>query len=65
MATKKITVEIEMTEEEAERFEHYIEKGCYDKEKLFKRFILKMINRFARQECMLFAARAKEVKKAV
>jgi hypothetical protein len=37
--TRKMTVEIEMTEEEAERFERYIKKGCYDRAKLLGKWI--------------------------
>jgi hypothetical protein len=63
MATRKITVEIEMTEEEAERIERFFEAGCYDVGKYFKRLILGVINR--KQELALVACRRREVKKAV
>jgi hypothetical protein len=39
MATKKLTFVVEMTEEEAERFERYIEEGCYDRGKLVGKWI--------------------------
>jgi hypothetical protein len=45
MATKKLTIEIELSEEEAEALDRYIEKGCYDREKLLKRWVLDMIGK--------------------
>jgi hypothetical protein len=61
--TKKLTVEIEMTEEEAERIERFLEAGCYDVGKYFKRLVLGAINR--KQELSLIAGRRGEVRKAV
>jgi hypothetical protein len=45
MATKKLTVEIELSEEEAERFEHYIERGCYDTGKLLGKWIVEILDK--------------------
>jgi hypothetical protein len=42
-ATKKITVEIELSEEEAEAFEACIENSRYDRDTLIKRLVLTMI----------------------
>jgi hypothetical protein len=43
METKKLTVEIELSKEEAERFERFIEEGCYDQDKYLKHLLLKGI----------------------
>jgi hypothetical protein len=43
--TRKMMIEVEMTEEEAERFERYIEQGCYDRGKLVGRWIVGELNR--------------------
>jgi hypothetical protein len=45
MATKKLTVEMELSEEEAERFERFMESGPYDRGKLVKRLIFQAIDR--------------------
>jgi hypothetical protein len=45
MAEKKLTVEIEMTEEEAERYERFMESGPYDRGGLVKRLIFGAIDR--------------------
>jgi hypothetical protein len=45
VATKKLAVEIELSEEEAERFERFMEWGPYDKGKLVKRLIFNAIDR--------------------
>ncbi|MDR0759914.1 MAG: hypothetical protein LBF74_07370 [Treponema sp.] len=63
METKKLTVEIELSEEEAERFERFIEEGCYDKDKFLKRLLLERLNR--KQELALITCKRKEVQKAV
>jgi hypothetical protein len=63
MATKKLTVEIELSEEEAERIERFMEEGCYDTGKYLKRLILGAINR--KRELVLITGRRREVEKAV
>jgi uncharacterized protein (UPF0303 family) len=48
--TKKLTVEIELSEEEAERFERFIDEGCYDLGKFLRRLILGTIERKQKSE---------------
>jgi hypothetical protein len=62
MATRKLTVEIEMTEEETERFERYIEKGCYDRAKLLRQWIVGGLDKI---ELLARISGRREVKKAV
>jgi hypothetical protein len=42
--SKKLTVEIELSKEEAERFEAFIEDKCLDRDKYLKRLLLEGIN---------------------
>jgi hypothetical protein len=42
--TRKLTVEIELSKEEAERFEAFIEYKCLDRDKYLKRILIESIN---------------------
>jgi hypothetical protein len=44
MTNTKLTVEIELSEEESERFGRFIEEGCYDPGKYIRRLILEAIS---------------------
>jgi hypothetical protein len=43
METTKLIIEIELTGTEAAALDRYIEEGCYDRNRLFKRELLRMI----------------------
>jgi hypothetical protein len=36
----KITVEVELSEEDAKRFADFIENGCYDRDKYLKKMVM-------------------------
>jgi hypothetical protein len=47
MEGKKLMVEVELSPEEMEAFDRFIERGCYDREKIVRRWILEMIQKNA------------------
>jgi hypothetical protein len=47
--TRKLTVEIDLLKEEAERFEAFIEDKCLDRDKYLKRVLIEGIRHFMKE----------------
>jgi len=43
---EKLVIEIELTKEELDLFNEFIENGCIDREKYMKKYILQAIERY-------------------